>query len=136
MKLSRVSLFFALLVAVCVPAVAQSAKMRLEIPFNFTVAGKSLPAGQYTAVPVLRSDDNVWSICSEHDACANVLTHPETPGLATHPRTMVFVRTTEGYALVQFWPTERLGRNLPMPKERILIADDGDKDKYIQVSAK
>ena len=132
MKFCKVSLFLALLVAVCLPAVAQTGS-RLDIPFNFMVAGKSLPAGHYTVVPVFKSDDTAWRICS-YDACATVLTHAEQSPLAAHHLSMVFLRTGEGYALVQFWPAEHLGRDLTMPKvEHTLMAE---RDRYVEIGAK
>ena len=47
---------------------------------------------------------------------------------------MIFLRTGEGYALVQFWPTESLGRGSTAPNvEHTLMAD---RDKYLEISAK
>ncbi|MGA2457160.1 MAG: hypothetical protein ABSF85_06305 [Terriglobales bacterium] len=134
MKICTVSLFLALLVAVCLPAVAQT-KMGLDIPFNFTVAGKSLPAGHYTVGPAFGSDSTAWSICNDLKACAIVLTHAEASPLTPHRRTMVFLLTSEGYALVQFWPTGSLGRDLVAPKVEHTLMAGGDK-KYVEVSSK
>jgi hypothetical protein len=39
--------------------------MRLDIPFNFIVAGKSLPAGHYMVVPAFGSDNSSWHISNE-----------------------------------------------------------------------
>lgn len=126
-------MFLALLVAVCLPAVAQT-RMRLDIPFNFTVAGKSLPAGHYMVKPVFISDSAAWSICNDQRACANVITREETSPLTAHRRTMVFMRTGEGYALVQFWPTESWGQNLTVPRvEHTLMANH---DRYAEILAK
>jgi len=134
MKICKVSVFLALLVAVCLPAVAQT-RMRLDIPFSFTVSGKSLPAGHYMVKPVFSSANTVWSICNDQNACANVLTREESSPLTAHRRTMVFLRTSEGYALVQFWPTENLGRDLTAPKVEHTLLAGGDK-KYVEVSSK
>ncbi len=47
---------------------------------------------------------------------------------------MVFLNTSEGYALIQFWPEEHLRRDLTMPKvEHTLMAQS---DKYVEVDAK
>jgi len=134
MKFCKVSLFFALLAAVCLPAVAQT-RMRLDIPFNFAVAGKSLPAGRYIVKPVFSSGNTVWSICSDQNACANVTTREESSPLTPHRHTMVFLRTSEGYALVQFWPTESLGRDLVAPNVEHTLMARGDKN-YVEVSSK
>ncbi len=134
MKFCKVSLFLALLVAVCLPVVAQTkTQMRLDIPFNFMVAGKSLPAGQYMVTPVFASDNTAWRICS-YDACATVLTHEEESPRTAHHRSMVFLRTGQGYALVQFWPQEHLGRDLAMPKVEHTLMAEGDK--YVEIGTK
>jgi hypothetical protein len=108
-KVSKVSLFLAFLVAVCLPAVAQT-QMRLDIPFNFIVAGKSLPAGHYMVVPAFGSDNSSWHIYGDHDS-ATVMTRPEPSPRTEHRPTMVFQLTNQGYALVQFRPTGYLGRD-------------------------
>jgi len=58
-KFRKFSLFLALVMAVCLPAVAQTA-MRVNIPFNFIAAGKSLPAGQYMVTRVFSGDQTTW----------------------------------------------------------------------------
>jgi hypothetical protein len=55
MKFCKVSIFFALLVAVSLPAVAQRV-IQFDIPFNFSAAGKSLPAGHYEVAQVFDGD--------------------------------------------------------------------------------
>jgi len=88
-----------------------------------------LPAGHYMVKPVFSSGNAVWSICSDQNACANVLTREESSPVTPHRRTMVFLRTGEGNALVQYWPTESLGRGLTAPNvEHTLMAD---RDKYV-----
>jgi hypothetical protein len=133
MKFCKVGLFFALFGAICFSASAQTTKMRVDIPFNFMVSGKALPAGQYVVEPAFRSDGTAWRIYNDHDF-ATVLTHAETSPVNEHRRSLVFLRTTEGYALVQFWPTAKLGRDLTAPKvEHTLMAD---RDKYVEVASK
>jgi len=133
MKFCKVGLFLVLFGAVCLSASAQTTKMRVNIPFNFMVSGKALPAGQYMVEPVFKSDETSWRIYNDH-GFATVLTHAETSPLTEHRRSLVFLRTTEGFALVQFWPTAKLGRDLSAPKvEHTLMAD---RDKYVEVASK
>jgi hypothetical protein len=132
MKFCKVSLFLALFAVACLPAVAQT-RMSLDIPFNFVVAGKSLPAGHYLVLPAFKSDNTAWSICSDHNDCATVLTQTAASP-AEHRRTMVFLMTSQGYALIQFWPEGDLGRNLTMPKvKQTLVAE---RDRYLEIAAK
>jgi len=133
MKFCKVSLFLALVGAVCLSASAQTTKMRVDIPFNFMVSGQTLPAGQYMVEPAFTSNDRAWRIYNDH-GFATVLTQAETSPLTKHRRSLVFLRTSEGYALVQFWPTATLGRDLTAPKvEHTLMAD---RDKYVEVASK
>src|SRR5208337_3955943 len=124
MKFCKVSLFFALLVAVCLPAVAQT-QMRLDIPFNFIAAGKSLPAGHYMVVRVFEDDRTAWRICNDHD-CVMMLTNSvQSPGTAHRP-SLVFWQAGEAYSLVQIWPEEYSGREvLRSNVKRTLVAEGG-----------
>ena len=131
MKLCKVCLFLVLL-AVCLPAVAQT-RLRVDVPFNFMVAGKPLPAGQYMVTPAFSSDRNAWRICGDHD-CATVLTNAEESTGTAHRPDLIFMRTSGGYALVQFWPTPHFGRDLAAPKVEHTLMAEGDK--YVEIGAK
>jgi hypothetical protein len=131
MKLRKASLFCALFAAVCLPAIAQTG-MRVNIPFGFTVAGKSLPAGHYTVMSDFTTGHTEWRIYNGHDG---VITHtrlvqsPQTE----HRLSLVFLQTNEGYSLVQIWPSEHSGRDLPRPNtKQTLVATGG---KYVEIGA-
>jgi hypothetical protein len=81
MKFFKVSLFFALLVAVCFPAVAQTG-VRAEIPFNFMVAGKNLPAGQYKVEPAWPADHSTWRIYNDHASVVVLTNWDQSPQTA------------------------------------------------------
>ena len=110
MKFLRFSLLVALLVAACLPGVAQTSQLKLNIPFDFVVKGKTLPAGQYIVRPG-NIDDGVWTIESGHGS-AIVLTNPvESPKVAHRP-SLVFLRAGDRYALLQIWDEGHAGREL------------------------
>jgi hypothetical protein len=83
-KLFKVSFLFALLVAVTPPAVAQ-ATLQANIPFNFTVACKSLPAGQYRVARVFEMNQTVWRVSNWRGAGAMILTNPVESVVPIHP---------------------------------------------------
>src|SRR5579864_8625589 len=101
MKLSKVSLFvfLALLVAVCLPAVSQ-AQIRLNIPFNFSVAGKSLPAGHYQVTKVFDGNSSAWRIAGDHGSMVMITNSVESPRTSHRPG-VVFLKTAGDYSLVR-----------------------------------
>ena len=134
MKFCTVSLFFALLVAVCLPAVAQT-EVRLDIPFNFIAAGQSLPAGHYTVVPVFHNDRAAWRISNDHDSVMVLTNSLESPQTAHRP-SLVFFYAGEAYSLVQIWPGGQFGRDVPRSNvKQTLVAQDGKDGKYVEIGA-
>ena len=131
MKFCKVSLFLALLVAVCLPAVGQTA-MRVDIPFNFVATGKSLPAGQYT---VARSSGNTWCISDDHSG-ALMLTSAIDPSRKGHRSSLIFLKAGGTYSLVQIWLWNS-GRAVPQWQvKQTLVSKDGSKaGDYIEIGA-
>jgi hypothetical protein len=110
MKLFKLGFCFALLVAVSLPAVGQ-ATLRANIPFNFTIAGESLPAGHYRVAGV--AYEFAWSVSDGRGAAAMILTNPvESPGYAHRP-SLLFIAVNGTYSLVEFWPAANVGREMP-----------------------
>ena len=63
--LSRFTILGALLVMTAVSVRAQSERSKVtNIPFNFIVGQKTLPAGDYTVEPYRRDYDKVWLVQS------------------------------------------------------------------------
>ena len=132
MKLFKVGLFFALLVALGVPVVAQ-APLQFDIPFAFVAGDRSLPAGHYQMSRVSFSDGAPWCIAGEHGSLFVVTNSVQSNNTAHHP-SMIFWRSGDTYSLIRFWPTEYSGRELrlkPMVKTTIL-AESG---KYVEIGA-
>jgi len=112
MKFLKLSLLLALLVAACVPGVAQTQHLQLNIPFDFMVKGKILPAGHYI---VRRGtiDDDVWTIESGHGS-AMFLTNPVESQKVAHGPSLIFLKAGDQYALLQIWDSGHAGRELLM----------------------
>ena len=131
MKFCKISLFLVLLVAVCLPAVAQSV-VRLNIPFNFIAAGKILPAGHYSVVPVFKDNHAAWRISNDHD-CAVVLTNPVESPQTEHGPSLVFLQAGGAFSLVEIWDMGHLGREVVRSNvKQTLVAQGG---KYVEIGA-
>lgn len=133
MKFCKVSLFLALLVAVCLPTVAQ-AQIQLNIPFNFFAAGKSLPAGHYKVERFLDGNEAAWRIFNNHGQSIVVLTNAVQSLQTAHPPSLVFRNTGATFSLVQIWTTEHFGRDLPL-REKVKTTLIADTDKYVVIEA-
>jgi hypothetical protein len=132
MKLCKASLFFALLVAVCLTGVAQS-QIRLNVPFEFSVGGKSMPAGHYRVARVDDNDQAVWRVSNEHGAVIVLTNSVESPNKA-HPPSLVFLWAGDRYFLVQIWASEHAGQDLLLkPKVTTVILAKGSK--YVEIGA-
>jgi len=91
-------------------------KMRINIPFDFTVGDKKLPAGEYSIGRALPSSGDTILQISNVNEVANVL--PITNAAQTvepkHADTLVFHRYGDQYFLFQVWPAgATLGREMP-----------------------
>jgi len=133
MKFCKVSLFLALFVAVCLPAVAQT-HLRLDIPFNFTAAGQPLPAGEYKVAHVFDGDLSAWRIYNDH-ASVTVLTNPADSPKAEHHTGLVFLRTGHTYSLVEVWPEEHFGRDVLL-KMNVKVTLQAEGGTYVEVAAR
>ncbi|MGB2606513.1 MAG: hypothetical protein WBC78_23115 [Candidatus Sulfotelmatobacter sp.] len=133
MKFCKVSVFFALLVAVCLPVVGQTA-MRVDIPFNFVAAGKSLPAGHYR-VARLPISDCAWYISNDAIG-AQMLTHLAESNQNSHRPSLVFLRAGGTYSLIKV-RTDNSGWEVPQSKvKQTLVSKDGSKaGDYIEIGA-
>jgi hypothetical protein len=133
MKFCKLSLFFALLVALCLPVVGQTA-MRMDIPFNFVAGGKSLPAGRYMVAPEFSRDLTAWSISNDHLA-AMVITNQADSTQQAHRFSLVFLQAGGTYSLVQIWDGEGLGRNTLRSKVKQTLVSKDESNKYIEIGA-
>ena len=96
---------------------AQSERSKTtNIPFDFIVGGKTLPAGDYTVEPNRRDSDQVWLVQSR-DGHANVLfaTLPVRASETQEKTRLVFHKYGDQYFLSQIWTAGgNSGRELHM----------------------
>ena len=132
MKFCKLTLSLALLLAVCLPAAAQVQTLRLNVPFDFVVAGKTLPAGHYYVKRVLNSENTTWLINGDHGfatVITNAVESPRTP----HAPSLVFLEGGGRYSLVQIWDQEHFGREVPRSNVKQTLVAEGSK--YVEVGA-
>ena len=132
MKFCKLSLFFGLLMAVCLPAIGQTA-MQVNVPFNFIAAGKSLPAGHYRVA--LQGFDTAWSI-SNDDTGALMLANMKDSTRNEHPLSLVFLHAGGAYSLVEIWD-HHSGWGVPQlkVKQTLVSKDDSKGSKYVEIGA-
>ena len=119
-KFVKASTKIAMLVLIGIAALSVSAKaqslgnrIKANIPFDFTVAGKKFAAGQYSIVRANPTvGDQILSVSSADDRSRVLpITIPVTTLDAKEKSTLVFHRYGDEYFLAQVWPAgETTGR--------------------------
>jgi hypothetical protein len=94
------------LVASSVQGQSLSNRFRVDIPFDFAVGSRTLPAGTYFIGRALdRSDDTVIQISRVDNSSNSMrLTSPVTMAAPIDKPTLVFHRYGDQYFLSQVWP--------------------------------
>src|SRR5258705_8382729 len=103
--LSTFTMLSLVLMLTAVTVCAQSERSGvLNIPFNFIVGGKTLPAGEYTVEPNKRDSHNVWLVQSrEGKASALFATMPVRANQTLEETKLVFHKYGDEYFLSQIW---------------------------------
>src|SRR6266850_809005 len=124
-----------LLLMTAVSVRAQSERSKLtNIPFNFIVGQKTLPAGEYTVETNRRDYDKVWLVQNrEGDASALFTTMPVRANQTQEETKLVFHKYGDQYFLSQIWtPGGNTGRELLMPRiERELAKNGIEREKVV-----
>ena len=101
------------LMAALVSAHAQSSSVVADVPFEFTVGGKSLKAGEYSVRPFSANWDTLRISNQDSNDTAIRLTNTIEARIAPKQGKLVFHRYGQRYFLSEVWtPGERTGRQL------------------------
>ena len=93
-----------------IPATAGADTIRCQVPFSFTVHGKTLPPGEYT----FSDDASVLLVRGFGQGAVNLTNRLE---LSTEePAKVVFEKDGDDYILTQAWMGDGTGRELMLPK--------------------
>ena len=114
---------------------AQSARSKItNIPFDFIVGEKTLPAGEYTFEPNRRDSDNVWLIQSRKgNASVLVATISVRANQSPDETQLVFRKYGDQYFLSQIWtPGGNTGRELLITRSERELAKNGiEREKVV-----
>lgn len=117
--LKNFSMLSLVLMLTSVSVAAQSERSKFtNIPFNFTVGQKTLPAGEYTAEPNRKDSHNVWLV-QRRDGRTSALftTMPVRASETQEKAKLIFHKYGDQYFLSQIWtPGGNSGRELLMPR--------------------
>ena len=117
--LGTIAMLSLLLALTAVSVSAQSQRSTaIQIPFDFIVGRKTLPAGAYTVEPNRRDFDKVWLIqSSDGQASVLVMTMSAQAGQTQENTRLVFHKYGAQYFLSQIWtPGGSTGHELTMPR--------------------
>ena len=139
---TKFGLLFAIVLATAVVSVqAQSLeyRIRVNIPFDFSIADKKLPAGIYSVGRArVNSDDTILSVLDGDGHAKELRTSiPVLSWNAKNKATLVFHRYGDQYFLYQVWSAgETTGRQFPKSNaEREILrslAADAASGKVVQ----
>jgi hypothetical protein len=124
--LSLISLLSLLLVAGL--AIAQTGHVRANVPFNFTVGSKTLPAGTYDIRA--SSGPEVLLVQAQGGGSSIIVVSNATESLKGADKTkLVFNRYRDHYFLTEIWVKgATLGRQLPKTSREKELAKDLAQD--------
>ena len=105
------------LTAITVSAHSERSKVT-NIPFNFIVGQKTMPAGEYTIEPNRRDYDTIWLVQSlDGHTSALFATIPVRARETQEKTKLVFHKYGDQYFLSQIWTVgNNSGRELRMPR--------------------
>lgn len=133
MNVRKAILSLALATGFCLPVAAQTQRLWLEIPFNFVVAGKMMPAGRYEVRRVWTNDNITWTIQGEQAGARITTTSIESPRVSHSPGLM-FVESGGTYSLAEIWESEHIGQAVPRPSAKPAPAAAGGRCLEISVA--
>jgi len=103
-----------------VPSQAQTGGVRVNVPFNFEVANKTLPEGEYL---MWSAKDNVFIQSSQGRTVAVVLSNAVSGRSVGKTGQVVFQCYGHHCFLSEFWsPTQYAGRQLPKSRREEELA--------------
>jgi hypothetical protein len=130
----------ALLSALGATSFAQSARRTVvQIPFDFVVGGKTLPAGRYRVAPLGYDSYSTWAIRgTNRNAGAIAMTTSIGGGSAQNQSRLVFRKEGGTYFLAEVWTTaDKAGRAIKQSRRSAdaQSADAGRQDSETVVIA-
>jgi len=123
-----------LLAVLTISVSAQSERSKItNIPFDFTVGEKTLPAGEYTIEPNRRDSLNVWLLQSRDGHLSALFATGSVRASETQEKCkFVFHKYGDQYFLSQIWTIGgNSGRELPMPRVEREVAKNSVRQTIV-----
>lgn len=119
------------------PALAQTASMKVNVPFDFIVNGKTLPAGEYRVDGLSTSTSTIAIRNTEQSAKLMALTNGCESTEAAEASKLVFHRYGGQYFLAQVWSAgSSEGRELPRSRaEREIASNNQPAPQLVAIAA-
>lgn len=119
------------------PALAQTASMNVNVPFDFIVNGKTLPAGEYRVDGLSTSTSTIAIRNTEKTAKLMALTNGCESIEAADASKLVFHRYGGQYFLAQVWSAgSSEGRELPRSRaEREVASNNQPAPQIVAIAA-
>ena len=136
--LSTLTMLNLLLMLTAVTVSAQSERIGvINIPFNFIIGQKILPAGEYTIRPNRINSKTVWLVQgSDTQAGAFFLTMPVWARETQEKTRLVFHKYGDQYFLSQIWTAgDNSGRELSMPRKEVELAKNTAERSKVSLTA-
>ena len=114
---------------------AQTSRISMNIPFDFTVGQRTFPAGTYTLEPARSDSRTVWLLKSEagKDRLVFITNSAWTKENIPQNR-LVFNQYGDRHILSQIWNAgENSGRELTQPKWLNDLVKNGAKPQYVVI---
>jgi len=109
----------------------------INIPFNFIIGQKILPAGEYTIRPNQTDSKTVWLVQgNDTQAGAFFLTIPVLARETQEKTRLVFHKYGDQYFLSQIWTAgDNSGRELSMPRKEVELAKNTAERSKVSLTA-
>jgi hypothetical protein len=124
-----------LLLLACLPAAAQFADLRVNIPFAFQIGDQTFNKGMYTFSQETRNDRMiVQGGKTGRELISTSPLQPENPVEKEHT-TLIFHRSGDKYFLYQLW-TKHLGFQMPTSTAEKEIVGSGQQVSELKMNVK
>ena len=136
--LSTLTMLSLLLILTVGTVSAQSERIGvINIPFNFIIGQKILPAGEYTIRPNQTDSKTVWLVQgNDTQAGAFFLTIPVLARETQEKTRLVFHKYGDQYFLSQIWTAgDNSGRELSMPRKEVELAKNTAERSKVSLTA-
>ena len=117
-------------------AYAQTTALKANIPFNFSVAGKSLPTGEYT-IQSIGTSNRVLVLRGSNQSAKMVMANSCESARPSDKTKLVFHRYGDRYFLSQIWTAgNSSGAEFPQSRHEAEVALDFPREDVVLIASR